>query len=680
MTKKILSLLFLLLSFIVYSQDSWELLNPKPSYNNGKDVHFVSSQKGYIITDHELLETSDAGQNWSFKQSIASGNDINFKDNIGYIVGYYGFALKTEDYGETWTEVELPINDLLNTVTIIDSNTVIISGAYQLIRTDDGGNSWQILSYINNLTINKSFFVSKLVGHAACQSGTILKTIDGGQNWYITESTNIFPSEFQTIYFVNENIGFASKEHYDILKTTDGGESWLLTEQETPLNEKVTTFFFVNENLGYASAENGVVYKTTNAGNEWQTILPFNSYYGNASFNSLFFTDQYNGYLVGTRGRIMKTVDGMVTSTSYSAFYDDVSQLFPVSQSTIFTSIYDKFYKSTDAGNSWQPVTSPLSNMFSTMVKSDFLNENTGYSIAYGYIFKTIDGALSWTIANNGNKLQEGTLTSVDFVNETTGYASGGKMFKTSNGGISWQQISNNSFYTMQFISEMTGYALNGSGVYKTTDGGINWVSIMPDSNAYANNFHFIDENTGYISGFNSIYKTINGGVSWEQLQSPYQLLTSIKFITVDIGYITEEYGSIFKTTDGGNTWNPVNNSMGTTKINFKGNKIYASGFLGRITKSTVDGVLDTEIEHMLTSNALLLQPNPAFEKVVLTTDRDIDSAVLTDISGRVIIKLKNTLATNSMSITLAGKPAGIYLIKALFTDGTSAVEKLIIK
>ncbi|WP_159023116.1 YCF48-related protein [Formosa sp. L2A11] len=120
--KKNLLFLFCITLFInkIHSQTNWELLNPKPTTNTGKDVEFVTTNIGYIITSNELLETLDAGSTWLKKQNISSGNDLSFYNTIGYIVGNYGYVLKSTDNGTSWNQISTGFNSSFNTVNIID--------------------------------------------------------------------------------------------------------------------------------------------------------------------------------------------------------------------------------------------------------------------------------------------------------------------------------------------------------------------------------------------------------------------------------------------------------------------------------------------------------------------------------------------------------------------------------
>ncbi|MEO1032162.1 MAG: YCF48-related protein, partial [Bacteroidota bacterium] len=126
MKKNLLILLCAILCFNkIQSQTNWELLNPKPTANTGKDVEFVTSDIGFIITSNELLETIDAGNNWQKKQNISSGNDMSFYNSTGYIVGNNGYILKSTDNGASWNQISTGYNSSFNTVNIIDANNII---------------------------------------------------------------------------------------------------------------------------------------------------------------------------------------------------------------------------------------------------------------------------------------------------------------------------------------------------------------------------------------------------------------------------------------------------------------------------------------------------------------------------------------------------------------------------
>ncbi|WP_422105027.1 YCF48-related protein [Winogradskyella sp.] len=598
--KKILLIVFCTVLCIgkMHSQTNWELLNPKPTANTGKDVEFVTANIGYIITSNELLETLDAGNNWLKKQNISSGNDMSFLNTIGYIVGNSGYVLKSVDNGASWNQVSTGFSGSFNTVNIIDTNNIILSTSNSIVKTDDGGTTWESRS-IPNSAVNKTFFTNSLIGHAVCNNGIILKTIDGGENWYTTrDNSNITPSNYLTVYFVNDTIGFATREHNNMYKTTDAGETWV---EISGTGQATFDFHFLDVNNGFATGEFGATYKTTDGGNTWSQIFFQNGFVGGTSMYGIYFQDSNIGYATGARGRIVKTTNGGNTWTPHSITYIDFRQIQFVDDNIGYAQSRSNFYKTTDGGDSW--ILAGSLSLGTSVSSSDFIfiSESLGYATTGGpyggHVFKTIDGGITWTALNNGNDIIDEGITSIFFLDENNGFMSGGfnwrKVMKTTDGGVNWTQVSNERFGHIQFINDLVGYG-NTIGyadgrMYKTTDGGNTWnVSIEVDEDI--NTFHFTDENNGYFVGDQGLmYKTNDGGNNWEELEIPYEWYTQVRFYSKNVGYIADEDGRLHKTENGGISWNYLTQQFSINSIALINNKIYTAGTNGKIYRSDVE-------------------------------------------------------------------------------------------
>ena len=588
---------FFCFSLHIHSQTNWELLNPKPSSNNGLDIRFVSSSNGYIINSNEILETLDAGVSWQKKQNINSGNDLNFYGTIGFIVGNNGYVLKSNDRGTSWSQISTGFSDNFNTVNIINETDIIISTSNSIIKSSDGGLTW-INKTIPNSTVNKTFFVTPLIGHAACNNGTMLKTVDGGVNWYVTQSSNSFPSDLLMVYFINQNIGFYTKEHSDMYKTIDGGETWSKVNE---ISDPIYAISFLNENIGYATGEYGVIFKTIDGGSSWQWASFQNGRIAGTSLYGIHFLDSNVGFATGARGRIIKTTDGGNTWSQNSPTYNNINKIHLFDSGIGYIQAGNNFFKTLNEGKDWSQVGTP--NHYSYCSNFYFVNENIGYSIGGGTtsisgdVFKTTDGGITWN--KLGIEVDEG-LSSIFFINENTGFISGGfnqkKVMKTIDGGITWQQVLNQEFGQIQFLNNHVGYAnrigYSGGRMYKTIDGGNTW-NINIDVDQSINSFHFLDENNGYFAGDNGLmYKTKNGGITWEKLTVPYVYYTFVKFYSKNVGYIFDDYGRLYKTTNGGATWENITtiNSYGSPSnyIDIVQKDIYVGGSNGKILKSKV--------------------------------------------------------------------------------------------
>ncbi len=133
---------------------NWNLLYESPTYEDFFDVHFFHLYDGIVVggdeTDYSplILRTTNGGIDWDTMSAPASSyylRAVDFVGNKGWAVGRFG----------------------------------------TIIHTDDGGNTW---SFQNNPAVNTLFDVdfSDTLHGLACGDGIILRTTDGGQNWYET--------------------------------------------------------------------------------------------------------------------------------------------------------------------------------------------------------------------------------------------------------------------------------------------------------------------------------------------------------------------------------------------------------------------------------------------------------------------------------------------------------------
>jgi photosystem II stability/assembly factor-like uncharacterized protein len=578
----------------------WELLNPLPTLLTGKDVFFLNDQIGFFITASELFRTIDGGISWKKMMKTSSGNKIAFKNNIGYIIGDYGSIYKSTYLGSGWNKLDVNFSDNFNAITLIDQDTLLITSNNKLFVSNDGGQSWETHNVIG-ADIEDSYFTSSKTGHIVCKNGKILKTIDGGLNWYITETVNQIPSDFFTIYFVNDSIGFATRQHDDIFKTTDGGESW---HEISGNYDALYDFNFVNPLVGFAVGEYGVIYKTTNGGDTWNLACFQNGKIDGTSLYGVNFINEDIGFAVGMDGLILKTINGGTSWMKYAPTYNDVSQLDFITRETGYALIGGDFFKTTDSGKSWLNIGRPLTNQKTGPF--DFIDENIGYVITGGTVgtsassnkvYKTIDGGISWLPTGDKFGYFNDDFYSIDFIDEKLGFVSGGyndrSVFRTKNGGNTWEKVESICFGQIQFPDSLNGYAVrifNGYyRIYKTTNGGDTWtVSFEIEEDIRA--FHFIDKNNGYFVGDNSLmYKTNDGGISWQKLVIPYEYYVNVHFYSNNVGYILDEEGSLYKTENGGAKWDKQLYLYGINSIKFFENNIFISGTNGKILKNKID-------------------------------------------------------------------------------------------
>ena len=181
-----------------------------------EDVHFINSNVGWSVgnsiydDDGEILQpllwkTENSGVDW--QEVYVSNEDIFLRnchfvdENIGWLAGsrltepntenYSGIILKTENGGDTWSNVECDstISDFSELHFIDENMGWMIGNRYNgysyeqfIYKTVNGGENWTQLSLPESSTILTFHFVDQSRG-IFTGSGSIWYTSDGGVTW-----------------------------------------------------------------------------------------------------------------------------------------------------------------------------------------------------------------------------------------------------------------------------------------------------------------------------------------------------------------------------------------------------------------------------------------------------------------------------------------------------------------
>ncbi|MFC2097011.1 YCF48-related protein [Bacteroidota bacterium] len=238
-----------------------------------------------------------------------------------------------------------------------------------------------------------------------------------------------------------------------------------------------------------------------------------------------------------------------------------------------------------------------------------FISRQTGFAAGYHEVYKTSDGGQSWTEIS-ADVFINGPV-GVWFLTENVGFIIGSdaggnpQVSKTINGGTSWTTttlpVSSMGFNDPKkifFVDNLTAYIACRSGhMYKTVDQGISWEALVTGTNNDINSVHFPNPAIGYasLSYSTNLLKTINGGNSWTEVDLG-QLITvnDIYFTDLNTGYLACSGSKIMKTTNGGVSWEVFD--FGTTDtfyaIEFTNkNYGYVAGGSGTIATTTNGGI-----------------------------------------------------------------------------------------
>ncbi|HZW38654.1 MAG TPA: T9SS type A sorting domain-containing protein [Ignavibacteriaceae bacterium] len=321
---------------------------------------------------------------------------------------------------------------------------------------------------------------------------------------------------------------------------------------------------FVNESTGWILKSNGII-KTTDGGTSWFNQI--DSFFS----NDINFINEKIGYFRSNINGIWKTEDGGNNWININP--EPYSTLFYLNEDIVFAGGRN-LISTTDGGLSWgtlfdsskYTIKKVWCNDINNIIILTYYIVYTSYDYyTYYQIFKTSNGGIDWEQVE-GAYPSLVTLNDIYFVDEKTGfiaaheteYGGPGGIQKTTDGGNTWFHLLNGAYYKIFFIKKYEGYAIDGSGYYwKTIDNGETWERYSDTYKLVS--FSFVNEQLGF-NVFNwSIRKTTNGGEDWIDLSNWIDMgrVMDVDFFDENIGIAVGDSG-ILRTTNKGIKWEKV--------------------------------------------------------------------------------------------------------------------------
>jgi photosystem II stability/assembly factor-like uncharacterized protein len=496
----------------------------------------------------------------------------------------------------------LPQGNRLAKVKFIDNNTGFILGQHgTLLRTLDGGLNWYS-TQLTTLRIYSIFFVNSQTGYISASKGTLFKSTNSGNNWLPIVCNNFSGSDFNDIYFMNENTGFAvwSNEITSgyVYKTTNGGLNWntLFT-----VAGGLTRIYFKDINTGFATGYNNVIIRTTNGGTNWSILNIAPGTY--SQYGDIAFADDMRGYIISYNyGDIVSTTDGGITwpiVNNYSNDYFFGISFANQNTGSICGSTYQgSILHTTNGGINW----AVQSSLYTRLYGIYHISPSTMFAIADGgRMYRTSNEGAYWDTITKG---YTGNLNRIIFVDSLTGWAVGGSILKTTNGGDNWiRQPGGYSASDIFFANNNTGFGIYGSASFyltKTSNGGINWTVSSFPIYGYYNGISGVSSDTLFVAGrditYNNgqVYISVNGGNSWSLTSYTGSPLYDVKFINSTTGFVCGQNGSLWFTTNTGTDWmsiyTGVTNHLNRIKF-INSSTGWICGASGTILKTTNGGL-----------------------------------------------------------------------------------------
>lgn len=274
------------------------------------------------------------------------------------------------------------------------------------------------------------YFTNEKTGWIAGSGGTLLKTSDGGKIW--NQEKKITEDNLKQIHFTDEKTGWILCERsiYNrgsqmlsyLMKTVDGGEKWEKVEFNEGARERIARVLFNQYGSALAFGEGGAFFTLNQTEEKWKKLSAPVRYL----LLDGFFTDNFNGVIVGAGGTILFTEDA---GTSWN-------------QANIFGGKTAKF-----------------NSVF-------FHNQKNGWTVgADGKIFQTVSGGKTWREQTSGTVKN---LNDVIFLDSAEGFAVGddGTILHTTTAGNVWKPQISNAKHKLEkvFFVGKKGFAVGFGG------------------------------------------------------------------------------------------------------------------------------------------------------------------------------------------------------------------------
>lgn len=266
-----LLILSLLSPTALFGAESWTQLN-FPVRETVTGISFVSPSTGYAVTSGgKYARTVDSGNTWKAyvlsKEEPAYDDVFFLNKDTGIICGRNGFVARTTDGCKNWTRTfwgDTMIS--FTSVAIMGSNAAVLVG----LKPGD------------------------------LPKGVLFRSANAGQDWVQLPDSGFGFGELY--YHKGDPLCFQSygKLHYSV----DSGKTWSTLNTGSGKAGRATAFF---GQTGVICGNMAMISVSSDRGRNWNPITMDKP---ELHFTSVVLVDDKTGFIAGTGGTVMKTVDG----------------------------------------------------------------------------------------------------------------------------------------------------------------------------------------------------------------------------------------------------------------------------------------------------------------------------------------------------------------------------------
>lgn len=713
---------------------NWNQLT-SPTTEEISKLRFLNEQVGLMAARTALWRTIDGGNTWTVVHADDGIRATCFGPGNSAFAADHDSFLASTDQGLTWTSHPLPINAPYDFLAL-DQETVLAADPSGLFRTTNAGGYWEEYTSIPSGTYHEFEFSAPSTVFVAGESGRIVRSTSGGGPG--TPVANIVLDQFaqcgSTILSlaapIGDGLSYTWIVNGSVAGTTQALELEFTTTTEVQLeltvdngtlsgSRTLNTVVLVTQAISadagpdvlLCSGNTGTLQGSGNGSYSWSPAT------GLSSATSPSPTVQATGPTTYT----LTVTNGPCIATD-EVFVDVEPEQFPDTWDTLLVQdqsdraqgirfhddergVYvsnNVLYHTENGGMDWTSYA--VNNVGISPRRISYVTPQVGYAPIGYNVRKTTDG---W--ASNAISLSSGTNTTMIgtyFLNVDTGIAWGNsgtstdvakRIWRTLNGGASWQQIylqsgGSTGLDDALMISADTIIAVGGySGtarVWRTTNGGIDWtVSDLLDGPNRLGAITIGPNGDLFTVGGARLYRSIDQGATWTSKPIIGSLFSfdyeDIHFTHPDTAYIG---APTYKTVNMGDCWERIDDTGPVIEMfsQAANGSLFALAKIGTnhmmvLRRSGTDFTVATDgaADHDALSTCW---PNPAMDHLFVRLPGDVNmrSVQVLDALGRVMpVSAGQSGAVDVVHMDVSMLRTGTYFVRVSGENGEQVIRWL---
>jgi len=517
--------------------DTWNLIR---SDSGGPLVYSADAAKLYAGIAGQFAVSTDDGKSWQGLSDLPAGYSslaVDPSNSQVIYMGAQGSVLKSTNGGSHWDDLAagIPASESVYhlAIDVRNSQHIFVSGGQNsriFERSFDGGDSWQGMTASGTTTADDFAFSASQNQAYAVSCGNLYRLLDDGLTWQNFGSNLQDCVRSLAVDPVTGMLRYGGGGELGVIRSADGGQTWETASQGiTALQPWSLAASDAAPEQLYVTAEEAGAFASADAAHSWTSgsgqtpnqmigvaadpVTPCIGYVG-AMWTVFKTTDcgqHWQGaHLQGDGVNAEKTLAVAVDPNHSNVILAGGGRggnpwVEPPVPAT------GMLYRSTDSGDTWTEITANLPGLPINVVDA------IAFSPTPGRVYLATGG---W----HGG-----------FYNNHQGY-----LYISDNSGDTWRQVqieenlwpvsalvvdpANPDILYAGLVEESQNYASPG-GVFKSIDGGDTWDESDSGIGTGDISSLAIDPNDPYViyagSPSGGLFLTINGGVTWEHAEGP---------------------------------------------------------------------------------------------------------------------------------------------------------------